>query len=150
MLVTVWKDFEFQAAHKLSMVPDTHRCSRVHGHGYRVRLKCVGPLESSRGWVIDYAEIKKAFEAWLAVLDHSYLNGITGLSNPTAENLAIFIAERVAPGLPSLHSVVVQETVDVGAEVLISDLHECSPEAAAVAKQEPPNLLGFKLKGETI
>lgn len=144
MNVMIWKDFEFQAAHALKGLPADHKCSRLHGHNYKIRLKLVGPLNESRGWVVDYAQISKTFEAWLAVLDHAYLNGITGLQNPTAENLAIFIAEKIENQLPYLYSVMVQETSDVGAEVLLSDLRKRSPEAAAVAEQEPPNLLGIK------
>ena len=47
-------------------------------------------------------------------LDHHYLNEIAGLENPTSENLARWIWERVAPALPGLCKVVVRETCTSG------------------------------------
>ena len=49
-------------------------------------------------------------------LDHRYLNEIDGLDNPTSEHLAVWIWTRVAPVLPGLSRVVVQETCTSGCE----------------------------------
>ncbi|HET6375770.1 MAG TPA: 6-carboxytetrahydropterin synthase, partial [Methylocella sp.] len=49
-------------------------------------------------------------------LDHNYLNDIEGLENPTAENIAIWIWDRVKVALPQLESVKVFETPDCWAE----------------------------------
>jgi 6-pyruvoyltetrahydropterin/6-carboxytetrahydropterin synthase len=63
--------------------------------------------------VLDFAEIKKAFEPLLDQLDHHYLNEVAGLENPTSEHLARWIWDRLACSLP-LVRVVVRETCTSG------------------------------------
>src|SRR4051812_25488527 len=110
--VRVSREFGFEAAHWLPHVSDNHKCKRLHGHHYRVRLTVEGPIDERLGWVIDYADIKRAFDDWYAVLDHHCLNDITELSNSTAENLAVFLFERMKVRLPGLCSVAIKETPD--------------------------------------
>jgi 6-pyruvoyltetrahydropterin/6-carboxytetrahydropterin synthase len=114
--LTVWKRFRFEAAHWLPNVPDSHKCHHMHGHSYEVQLGVKGQNDPEMGWVIDYADIKEAFEEWLFILDHHCLNKITGLTNSTAENLAIWIAEKLKPKLPGLSCVRVFETPDAWVE----------------------------------
>ena len=73
-----------------------------------------GEIGDDTGWVIDFAEISAAWEPIGALLDHRYLNEIPGLENPTSENLAVWIWERIAPELPLLSKVVVRETCTSG------------------------------------
>ncbi len=47
-------------------------------------------------------------------LDHYYLNEIEGLENPTAEMLARWIWQRLAPRLPGLSRIEIQETCTSG------------------------------------
>jgi 6-pyruvoyltetrahydropterin/6-carboxytetrahydropterin synthase len=75
-----------------------------------VKVVVEGEVEEKKGYLIDYGEIKKAADPIIQQLDHYYLNKIDGLQNPTAENLARWIYERVKPGLPLLRSVFVYET----------------------------------------
>jgi len=49
------------------------------------------------------------------VLDHNYLNDVPGLENPTSEQIARWIWDRLAPSLPGLSRVVVRETCTAGA-----------------------------------
>ncbi len=108
--VRLVRGFSFDAAHRLPRVPQGHKCGRVHGHGFRVELVCEGEIDEETGWLIDFAEIKRAFAPFLEQLDHRYLNDIEGLENPTAENLARWIWTRVKPKLPVLTKVNVAET----------------------------------------
>jgi 6-pyruvoyltetrahydropterin/6-carboxytetrahydropterin synthase len=110
----LYKEFGFEAAHRLPNVPTGHKCGRLHGHSFRVVLHVEGPVDSAMGWVIDYADIKKSFGPTLDRLDHHYLNEIEGLENPTSENLARWIWRRVKPELPPLTKVVVSETCSSG------------------------------------
>ena len=106
----IWKEFGFEAAHMLPNVPDDHKCKRLHGHSYRVRIVVEGDLDPTLGWVIDFADIATAFEPIRRRLDHYYLNEIEGLENPTSEVLARWIWERILPSLPLLSRVEVAET----------------------------------------
>jgi 6-pyruvoyltetrahydropterin/6-carboxytetrahydropterin synthase len=110
----LFKTFTLEAAHRLPNVPTGHKCSRVHGHSFRVELHVEGPIDPHFGWVIDFAEIKQAFKPFYDQLDHHYLNDVAGLENPTSENLAVWIWERLKPALPLLSQVMVHETCTSG------------------------------------
>lgn len=110
----LFKSFTLEAAHRLPNVPAGHKCSRVHGHSFRVELHASGPIDPHFGWVIDFAEIKQAFAPLYEQLDHHYLNDVPGLENPTSEHLAVWIWDRLKPSLPLLSQVVVHETCTSG------------------------------------
>ena len=110
----LFADFTFEAAHRLPNVPPEHKCARLHGHSFRVRVTVTGPVDQKLGWVIDFADVKRAFAPLDAMLDHRYLNEIEGLENPTSEVLAIWLWERLKPRLPMLSAVEVRETCTVG------------------------------------
>lgn len=109
----IFREFTFEAAHRLPYVPDGHKCGRLHGHSYRVEVRVSGTVDAATGWVMDFAEIKAAFARLHDLLDHRYLNEISGLDNPTSENLARWIWHRLAGSLP-LSAVVVRETCTSG------------------------------------
>ena len=112
---TVFREFGFEAAHRLPHVPDGHKCARLHGHSFRVEVHVAGPLDPRLGWVLDFADVQAACEPVRDVLDHRYLNEVEGLENPTSENLAAWIWDRlVAGGLGGLVRVVVRETCTSG------------------------------------
>lgn len=104
----------FEAAHRLPNVPEGHKCSRLHGHSFRVEIHVRGDVDPHSGWVMDFADIKAAFKPLLDQLDHYYLNDISGLENPTSENIARWIWERLRPALPGLARVLVHETCTSG------------------------------------
>jgi 6-pyruvoyltetrahydropterin/6-carboxytetrahydropterin synthase len=110
----IYKEFTFEAAHRLPHVPPGHKCARLHGHSFRCEVHVEGPVGNRTGWVIDFADIKDAFEPLRAQLDHNFLNEIDGLSNPTSENLARWIWHGLKPKLPLLKRVVVSETCSTG------------------------------------
>ena len=110
------KSFHVEAAHRLPNVPAGHKCSRLHGHSFAIGVHVRGPLDPVLGWVMDYADIKKAFAPLFEQLDHRYLNEVPGLENPTSEVLARWIWERLAPQLPLLSKIVVHETCTTACE----------------------------------
>jgi 6-pyruvoyltetrahydropterin/6-carboxytetrahydropterin synthase len=109
----IFREFTFEAAHRLTHVPEGHKCARLHGHSYRVEIHVAGPVGKQTGWVMDFQEIKDAFAPLHDRLDHRYLNEVDGLCNPTSENLAHWIWDRLTGALP-LSQVVVRETCTSG------------------------------------
>ncbi len=110
----IFKEFHFEAAHRLPNVPEGHKCARLHGHSFKVRLSIAGPVEEHAGWVMDFADLKTHFKPLLAQLDHYYLNEIPGLENPTSENIVRWIWQRLKPTLPQLTAIELRETCTSG------------------------------------
>ena len=110
----IFKVFTLEAAHRLPHVPAGHKCARLHGHSFRVEIHVSGPVDPHSGWVMDFADIKSAFQPLYDQLDHHYLNEVDGLDNPTSERLAAWIWERLKPALQLLSEVVVHETCTTG------------------------------------
>lgn len=108
------RKFQFEAAHFLPNVPDGHKCARLHGHSFIIELRLRGSLDANLGWVMDFADVKAAFQPLYDQLDHHFLNDIEGLENPTSEILAIWIWDRLLASLPLLHAVSVKETCNAG------------------------------------
>ena len=106
----IFKEFTFEAAHRLPHVPAGHKCARLHGHSFRVELHVEGPVDEHQGWVRDFADLSLAMKPVLDCLDHSYLNEIEGLDNPTIENMAAWLWQKLAPLCPGLCEIVVHET----------------------------------------
>jgi 6-pyruvoyltetrahydropterin/6-carboxytetrahydropterin synthase len=112
--VEIFKEFTIEAAHRLPQAPPGHKCQRLHGHSFRVEIHVRGPVDTKTGWIVDFADIKTAFQPLYDQLDHHYLNEVEGLDNPTSESLACWIWRRLKPALPLLSQVVVRETCTTG------------------------------------
>jgi 6-pyruvoyltetrahydropterin/6-carboxytetrahydropterin synthase len=110
----IFKEFTIEAAHWLPNVPEGHKCHRLHGHSFHIAIHVSGPLDPQLGWVLDFAEIKTAFRSIEDQIDHRCLNEVKGLENPTSENLARWLWERLRPALPLLSKIVVKETCTSG------------------------------------
>jgi 6-pyruvoyltetrahydropterin/6-carboxytetrahydropterin synthase len=87
----------------------------LHGHSFRIEIRIRGELVEPEGWVMDFADLKAAFQPIFDRLDHNYLNDIPGLENPTSERLAEWLWEQLAPRLPQLSEIIVHETCTAGA-----------------------------------
>ena len=109
--VTIHKLYRFEAAHRLPKVAPGHKCARLHGHSYRVEVHVRGHLID--GMVMDFAALDAVAKPLIERLDHRTLNEIEGLSNPTAEVLAVWLWERLQ--VPGLRRVTVWETENAGA-----------------------------------
>ena len=110
---TITKEFTFEAAHKLPH--HDGKCRRLHGHSWKARVilqsKRIVASGAKAGMVQDFSDVKKAVQPLLEeVLDHHYLNETTGLENPTSENIARFIFDRLKRSLDLLVAVEVDET----------------------------------------
>ncbi len=105
------KEFFFEAAHRLTDVPEGHKCGRMHGHSFRFEVHLQGAVDPEQGWVMDFGEVSSVVKPIIReFLDHRCLNDIPGIKNPTSEALSVWLWERIKPLLPRLHAVVVHET----------------------------------------
>jgi 6-pyruvoyltetrahydropterin/6-carboxytetrahydropterin synthase len=109
----IWKSFTFSAAHHLPNVKPGHKCGAVHGHTYTVVVELTGDVSVDAGWVRDFGDISGAVQSVLLALDHRDLNEV--VANPTAENLAMWIRDRLRAKLPELSAVEVRESPTTGA-----------------------------------
>jgi 6-pyruvoyltetrahydropterin/6-carboxytetrahydropterin synthase len=112
VIVELKKEYRFEAAHRLPKVPPGHKCSRMHGHSYRIELHARGPVNPETGWLVDFAELDDAWQPLHDKLDHHVLNDVPGLENSTCEVLAAYVWRELRPRIPHLSAVTVWETAD--------------------------------------
>lgn len=125
--VLVSKEFTFDAAHHLHCYEG--KCKNLHGHTYRVIFGLSGFIDD-RGLLIDFGDIKEIWKNEIEIfLDHKYLNETLPLMNTTAENMVVWIYEKMAEALKNR-----QEQYD-GARVEFVRLYE-TPTSYAEAKRE--------------
>ncbi|WP_041939200.1 MULTISPECIES: 6-carboxytetrahydropterin synthase [Frankia] len=93
------KTFEFSASHRLSGLPADHKCARLHGHNYTVRVQLRGETLDPVGFLLDYGELSPVRDWIDAALDHQHLNACLDF-NPTAELLAQHLAGTVRQLVP--------------------------------------------------
>ena len=110
MRTEISRSYQIEAAHRLPHVPEGHKCARLHGHSFEITLHVTGEVDPKLGFILDFAEIDRAFEPLFERLDHHYLNEVQGLENPTSEVLARFVLERVRLPAGRLAAVTVAET----------------------------------------
>jgi 6-pyruvoyltetrahydropterin/6-carboxytetrahydropterin synthase len=105
--VIVKRTFEFEAAHRLPHHPG--KCRELHGHSYRLVVSVQRPVDPGTGLAVDFADVKAAVRREAVdPLDHRLVNEL--IDNPTAENMAVWIWERVAASLPGLVEIELYET----------------------------------------
>jgi 6-pyruvoyltetrahydropterin/6-carboxytetrahydropterin synthase len=110
--VQIRKQFKFEAAHVLPY--HDGKCSRLHGHSYRLDVTVEGPLETAgpaTGMVVDFDVLSQVVRAnVIDALDHRHLNDL--IDNPTSENIVAWIWRRLAPALPQLAELTLWETAN--------------------------------------
>lgn len=103
-------EHSFDAAHCLRDYDGS--CRQLHGHTYRVRAAFRAESLEQTGLAVDFRAAKRLLKQTLDYLDHQYINDLPEFEslNPTAENIAKFIFDRVKGANPLLFSVSVWET----------------------------------------
>lgn len=86
----------FEAAHCIQGYPG--KCSRLHGHNWKVEVTVIGSELNKLGMLIDFHDLKQEVNRVISALDHVYLNDIDAFKsmNPTAENIAKYIYDELA------------------------------------------------------
>ena len=97
----ITKRMEIAACHSLSLSYPS-KCSRLHGHNWRVTIHCKARELNADGMVADFTLIKQHIKGQL---DHANLNEVLPF-NPTAENIARWVCEQI----PQCYRVDIQES----------------------------------------
>jgi 6-pyruvoyltetrahydropterin/6-carboxytetrahydropterin synthase len=124
--VLVSKEFTFDASHHLHNYEG--KCKNLHGHTYRAVLGLSGYTDDC-GLMIDFGDMKEIWKQKIEIyLDHRYLNETLPAMNTTAENIVVWIYEKLAESL-------LDEQRYNGARVEFIRLYE-TPTSYAEARRE--------------
>ena len=107
-VISISKEFRFDAAHFLPTADKGHPNARLHGHSFVAQVTLEGRPDAASGWVRDFAEVDAAIAEIRARLDHHLLNEVEGLQQPTLERIARFIFDALKRSLPELAAVTVR------------------------------------------
>jgi 6-pyruvoyltetrahydropterin/6-carboxytetrahydropterin synthase len=90
----------FSAAHSLRDYKG--KCEKLHGHNWRIRICVASSRIDERGMVVDFQDLKQWLAEIVGRLDHEHLNDVKPFNklNPTTENMARYVAERIRGKLP--------------------------------------------------
>ncbi|RBP96454.1 6-pyruvoyltetrahydropterin/6-carboxytetrahydropterin synthase [Cytobacillus firmus] len=125
--VLVSKEFTFDSAHHLHCYEG--KCKNLHGHTYKVVFGLSGFVDD-RGLMIDFGDIKEIWKNEIEIfLDHKYLNETLPPMNTTAENMVVWIYEKMADSLQN------RKEQYIGARVEFVRLFE-TPTSYAEARRE--------------
>ncbi|MBI4795379.1 MAG: 6-carboxytetrahydropterin synthase QueD [Deltaproteobacteria bacterium] len=89
----------FSAAHRLENFYG--KCEALHGHNWKVEVFLMGDKLDEAGLLQDFGVVKARARELLEEIDHKYLNELPAFSNqnPSSENLARFLFQRLAAAL---------------------------------------------------
>lgn len=127
--VLISKEFTFDAAHHLHCYEG--KCKNLHGHTYKVILGVSGFVDEC-GLMIDFGDIKEIWKNEIEIfLDHRYLNETLPPMNTTAENMVVWIYEKLADILKNAEN----QDKYIGVRVEFVRLYE-TPTSYAEARRE--------------
>ena len=112
---TVVRRAHFNAAHRLHNAERSAEWNRstfgpcnnenFHGHNYDVEICVDGEIDPATGYVVDVGILRALFDEHVhALVDHRNLNlDVPWFRDrlPSAENIAVFIWEQLAPRIPA-------------------------------------------------
>ena len=87
--VTIYKVIHISAAHQLHLPYDS-KCNNLHGHNWKIEVWVTGTL-NDQYMVIDFNHVKKE----VMKLDHININDISEIPEPTAENISIYLSNKI-------------------------------------------------------
>ena len=100
--------FGFDAAHHFEAYPAGHRYSNIHGHSFQIEVAIQGEPDPATGFVADLGEVERECRRVREALDHRLLNEVAGLSQPSLENISVWIWNFLSPRLRNLARVTVR------------------------------------------
>lgn len=109
------KQFHFSASHIIEGLPDTHKCSRLHGHNYIAEIVLEAEELDEYGFIVDYHDLKPFKDIIDNELDHRHLNDVLPGST-SAEAIARWLFKRARLMWPQVSKIRVSETPKTWAE----------------------------------
>lgn len=116
--VSICRRITFCAGHRL--LHHGGKCENLHGHNYVIEVSVSGERTDSIGRLVDFSLLNRLFKSWIdenwdhaMVLwaeDHEAIRAVRSVNphrlyllpwNPTAENMARYLLERIGPSLMS-------------------------------------------------
>lgn len=110
----------FSAAHAIVLGGEREA---LHGHDWRVRMTVEGDQLDGDGLLCDFHLLERVLDSAIAPLRDSNLNDVAVLAgiNPTAENVALYLASTVAGDLPpAIHRLRLAITEAPGCEAAVT------------------------------
>ena len=98
-MIETFKEFSFEAAHKVPPYSD------IHGHSFRVSVHIRGEVDEIYGWAANMYEVDGKIEGVREMLDHRYLNDVEGLEIPSLENLCTWVWNKLSNTIAGLDSI---------------------------------------------
>jgi len=95
---------QFNSAHRIRGYRG--KCEELHGHNWLVEAAVIKSDVAEDGMVIDFAILKKKLNLILEDLDHKFINDLDDFKsvNPTSENMARYIYNRLADSLKEINA----------------------------------------------
>lgn len=111
-MITATRYHDISCGHRVAN--HESKCAHLHGHNYRITFECAAEALDAVGRVLDFSVIKSTLCEWLEThWDHHFLiweddpikTSLLAIDptvvvvpfNPTAENMATYLAEVIAP-----------------------------------------------------
>ena len=113
----IFRTYIFHAARFIPTLQETHPCSKMHGHTFKLIVEIDGKINPSIGFVMDFYDIDKIVNSKIIKnIDHKILNEVAGLENPSSEYLSIWVWDNLINSLPILSKVTISEEHGTGME----------------------------------
>lgn len=128
IVITCTRRIQFCAGHRV--YKHESKCANMHGHNYVALFEAVAPDLDSIGRVIDFSVLKDKIGGWIdRYWDHGFIywdqdrearNALLTLpdqkfyampTNPTAENMAVYLLNSICPELLTGTGITIREVV---------------------------------------
>jgi 6-pyruvoyltetrahydropterin/6-carboxytetrahydropterin synthase len=111
----IWKEMTLDSALSLRHPPVGDRRRRIHGHTYTLRVHLNAPLDTIKGWTMDFGDVKELFAPIFRRIDHQPLHELEGLGDPSARSFVRWLRNEVREPLPQVDRIDLFETRGCGA-----------------------------------
>lgn len=113
----IWKDFHLDSAVRLRHAPAGHPAAAVHGHTFLLRLHLRAPLDTVRGWAVDFGDVKELFKPVFKALDHHPWHENPALADADVASVAAWALAQARERLPQVDRVDLFQTPGCGVAV---------------------------------